>query len=319
MAIVTVSDALNGKGRVDPSTRARVAEVARQLGYQANRHARGLRSGHSRALGLVLPVRGDARSDEALSLDFYMRLAGAAAVSAFSHQQSLMLLPPKIGRSDLRGLALDGGIVVDPRHADPRVTLFEEVGLPVVTIERDPGRADTAYVACRTGEITQAILEHLEQQGAQRIALLLPRVEWAWAAETLAAYESWVTERGRPRVVARASMLHGERSAYEATTRLLARRDSPDAIFVLAARFIRGVLRGAEDAGRTVPGSLLIAAGVDSVHAREGHPPVTAWDLHPERQAEEAVEMLLERISGGGAAQPRFVVATPHLRASTGC
>ncbi|MHB1572261.1 MAG: LacI family DNA-binding transcriptional regulator, partial [Solirubrobacteraceae bacterium] len=78
VAIVTVSDALNGKGRVDPGTRKRITEVARRLGYQANRHARGLRSGRSRALGLVLPVRGDARSDEALSLDFYMALASSA-------------------------------------------------------------------------------------------------------------------------------------------------------------------------------------------------------------------------------------------------
>lgn len=319
MAIVTVSDALNGKGRVDPATRERIAAVAQRMGYQANRHARGLRSGHSRALGLVLPVRGDARTDEALSLDFYMRLAGAAATCAFTHQQSVTLLPPKLGRAELRGLALDGGIVVDPRYGDSRVALFEEAGLPVVTIERDPARSDGWYVACRTQEITRAILDHLAERGATRIALLVPRVEWAWAAETLGAYDGWVKERGFPRVVARASMLHGEQSAYEATTRLLAKRESPDAIFVLAARFIRGALRGAEEAGRTVPGSLMIAAGVDSILAREGQPPVTAWELHPERQAEEAVEMLLARISGEGSPAPRFVAATPHLRASTGC
>lgn len=319
VAIVTVSDALNGKGRVDPVTRQRITEIAQQLGYQANRHARGLRSGHSRALGLVLPVRGDARTDSALSLDFYMRLASAAAASAFAHKQSVTLLPPKLTRSDLLGLALDGGIVVDPSPADPRVTMFEQVGLPVITIERDLERDDGWYVACRTDEITRAILDHLAEQGAQRVALLLPKLEWAWGSETLAAYESWVNERGLPRVVARASMLHGEQSGHDATARLLARRDPPDAIFVLGARFIRGVLRGAEDAGRSIPGSLMIAAGVDSIHAREGHPPVTAWDLHPERQAEEAVEMLLARMAGEADLGPRFVAATPHLRESTRC
>lgn len=319
VAIVTVSNALNGKGRVDPATRERVVEVARRLGYQANRHARGLRSGRSRALGLVLPVRGDARSDEALSLDFYMRLASAAAASAFSHQQALMLLPPKLGKSDLSGLALDGGIVVDPRFCDPRVTMFEEVGLPVVTIERDLGREEGWFVACRTDEITRAILDHLAQHGARRIALLLPRADWAWGAETLAAYEAWTAERGAAKVVVRASMVQGEKSAYEATLRVLARRRSPDAIFVLAARFIRGVLRAAAESGREVPSSLLLAAGVDSIHAREGHPPVTAWALHPERQGEEAVEMLLARVAGETSPAGRYVAATPHLRASTGC
>lgn len=319
VAIVTVSDALNGKGRVDPATRKRIAEIAQRLGYQANRHARGLRLGHSRALGLLLPVRGDAHTDESLSLDFYMRIASATAVAAFAHQQSVTLLPPKLNRSDLRGLALDGGIVVDPRYADPRVTLFEEAGLPVVTIERDLARDDGWFVACRTEEITRAILDHLAGQGARRIALLMPREQWAWGAQMLGAYEEWVGERGLPRVVARASMLHAGESAFQATSQLLSRRQSPDAILVVVARFIRGVLQGAEAAGRSVPGSLMIAAGVDSIHAREGHPPVTAWDLHPERQAEEAVEMLLARVAGEAQPGPRYVTATPHLRASTGC
>lgn len=319
VAIVTVSDALNGKGRVDPATRKRIAEIAQRMGYQANRHARGLRSGHSRAVGLVLPVRGDPRTDAALSLDFYMRLAGAAAASAFAHQQSVTLLPPRLGESDLRALALDGGIIVEPRYQDPRIALFEEVGLPVVTIERDPARDDGWYVACPTDEITRAILDHLADQGASRIALLLPRVEWAWAAETLAAYDGWIAEHGFPRLVARASLPNADQSAHQEASRLLTRRHPPDAIFVLPARFIRGVLRAVDDSGRTVPGDLMIAAGVDSVYAREGRPPITAWDLHPERQAEEAVEMLLARITGDAQPGPRFVVATPHLRASTGC
>ena len=232
----------------------------------------------------MIPVRGDARSDEALSLDFYMRLASAAAGAALAHQQALMLLPPKLTKADLRGLALDGGIVVDPGVCDPRVTLFEQVGLSVVTIERDLGREGGSFVACRTDEITRAILDHLADRGAQRIALLRPRAEWAWTSETLAANEAWTSEHRGPRIVARASMVQGERTAYEATLRLLARRSPPDAIFVVVARFIRGVLRAAHEAGRHVSGSLMVAAGVDGVHARDGDPPVTAWDLHPERQ-----------------------------------
>jgi DNA-binding LacI/PurR family transcriptional regulator len=63
----------------------------------------------------------------------------------------------------------------------------------------------------------------------------------------------------------------------------------------------------------------MLAAGVDGMHAREGDPPVTAWDLHPERQGEEAIEMLLGRLAGDTSTKSRYVEATPHLRASTGC
>jgi DNA-binding LacI/PurR family transcriptional regulator len=321
VSVTTVSDALNGKGRVDPATRMRVAEVVRKLGYQANRHARGLRSGRSGALGLLLPVGADARSDEALSLDFYMRLSSAAAATTFSHRQALMLLPPAITLSGLRGFALDGGIIADPSEHDTRTDLFERLGLPVVTIERDLGRPeDPHYVSSNTEANTERMLSHLAERGAERIALLLPCADWGWATwatETLRAYEAWTSGQGAPSIIVPVAMTSGEENAFAAVRRLLARRRPPDAIFVVAARFIRGALRAAKAAGRTVPADLLLAAGVDSVPAREGEPPITALDLHPERQAEAAVEMLLARVAGDSHQGPRHIDATLEIRAST--
>lgn len=318
VSVTTVSDALNGKGRLDPATRARVQAVGRKLGYQPNRHARGLRSGRSGALGLLLPVRAEARSDEALTLDIYMRLASAAAATTFSHKQALMLLPPKITLSGLRGFALDGGIVVDPSESDMRIGLFERLGLPVVTVERDLGRPEEQwYVASNTEANTEQMLSHLAERGAERIALLLPRTDWAWATETLGAYEAWTSREGARSIVVPVGMTPGEQNAFTAVRRLLARRRAPDAIFVVASRFIRGTLRAAAVAGRSVPGDLLIAAGVDSAPAREGVPPVTALELHPELQAEAAVEMLLARLSGDSSATPRYIDATLEVRAST--
>jgi DNA-binding LacI/PurR family transcriptional regulator len=319
VSVTTVSHALNGKGRVDPATRALVAQVVRDLGYRANRHARGLRSGRSGTLALLLPVRASVPADEALSLDFYMRLASAAASAAFSQDEALMLLPPAIVQTGLRGIELDGGIVGDPSPRDPRVDLLTSQGLPVVTIERDLGRpGDPWYVASETDANTRQVLDHLAAQGARRIALLVPKTDWGWATETLGAYDAWVAEHGAPRLVMPVAMQPGEESAFVAARRLLSRRTPPDAVFVVAARFIRGVLRAAKATGRQVPGELLIAAGVDSIQAREGDPPVTALDLHPERQAEAAVEMLLTRLDGAEVDAPRYIGATLSLRASTG-
>ena len=322
VSITTVSHSLNGKGRVDPATRAQVMQVVRQLGYRANRNARGLRSGRSDTLGLLLPVRADVQADEALSLDFYMQLATSAAAAAFSREQALMLLPPTIVQTGLRGFGIDGGIVVDPAPRDPRVSLLTEHGLPVVTIERDLGRPDDRwYVASETDANTRQVLDHLTAQGAERIALLVPETDWGWATETLGAVDSWISEHSAPRLIVPVAMQPGEESAFQATRRLLDGRQPPDAIFVVAARFVRGALRAAAACSRQIPGDLLIAAGVDCVQARAGDPPVTALDLHPERQAEAAVEMLVGRLDGpdGGEVEaPVYVRATLRLRASTG-
>ena len=314
-----MSHALNGKGRVDPQTRALVTQVVHRLGYRANRHARGLRSGRSGTLGLLLPVSGDVRSDETLRLDYYMRLAGAAATAAFAREHALMLLPPVIGGTGLGGLAIDGGIVADPSPRDERMTVLEEQGLPAVTIGRDLGRPDHSwYVELDNTANTRLVLDHLAERGAGRIAILTPRAEWAWATETLHAYESWTREHGFPRLVTPVAMQPGEQSAFRAAKRLLAARTPPDAVFVVAERFIRGVLRAARESGKHVPDELLLAAGVDGVYAWEGDPPVTALELHPERMAEAAVTMLLARLDGDPAEPQAHVPATLHIRASTG-
>jgi DNA-binding LacI/PurR family transcriptional regulator len=319
VSVTTVSHALNGKGRVDPETRALVGQVVRQLGYRANRHAQVLRSGRTGALALLLPVTTDVRSHETLSLDYYMRLASAAASAAFARGQALMLLPPDVVTDGLGGLGFDGGIVVDPSPLDQRVELLAGHGLPVVTIDRDLGRPeDPWFVAPQTSASTRQLLDHLHAQGARRICLLKPQAEWGGFMRALHSYEEWISARGLPRLVVPVAMTPGEESAFEATRPLLAEPDPPDAIFVVASRFIHGVQRAAKDAGLQVPGELLIATGVDSTPAREGDPPVSAIDLHPELQAEAAVEMLLARLDGAAPSGPRYVPATLNLRASTG-
>jgi DNA-binding LacI/PurR family transcriptional regulator len=320
VSVTTVSHALNGKGRVDPATRARVAQVVGRLGYRANRHAQGLRSGRSGSLGLLLPVTGEARSDETLRLDFYMRLAGAAAATAFSRDNALMLLPPGLAGPELRGFTMDGAILADPSPSDEKVRVaLEGMGRPVVTIGRDPGRPDDPwFVGTENDANTRLILDHLVSHGARRIALLVPKSGWSWATETLAAYDSWTREHGAPRLAVPVSMQPGEQSAFQATQRLLLSLTPPDAIFAVAARFVRGVVRAANACGRRVPGELLLAAGVDGAHAREGEPPITALELHPEREAEAAVEMLLARLNGEQPEAPAYVQSTLHVRASTG-
>jgi DNA-binding LacI/PurR family transcriptional regulator len=69
----TVSHALNGKGRIDPRTHARIRRTAGRLGYQANWLAGGLRSGRSGVQVLWLPIEPDPASSDALTLDYSMR------------------------------------------------------------------------------------------------------------------------------------------------------------------------------------------------------------------------------------------------------
>ena len=193
VSATTVSHALNGKGRVDPATRERIAEAADELGYRPN-PARRLRSGRSGTIALLLPfVEPDIVRDEMIALDYYMHLAGAAARAAFATGHPVLLTPPLRSADDLRDLGVDGSMVCDPARDDHRVGLFAELGLPVVTVERDPDRPDSPRVVRSDNEgNARRLLDQLAARPAPRASRSSPpAADGGWAEETESAYLEW--------------------------------------------------------------------------------------------------------------------------------
>jgi len=316
VSVTTVSHALNGKGRVDVATRERIEATAERLGYRADRTARRLRTGRSGTLALLLPsVEPDVTEDELGALDYYLHLAGAATRAAFASGHPVLLTPPLRTVEDLRDLGVDGGVVCDPMRDDRRVELFDTLGLPVVTIERDLARPERPWVVRADNEgNTRAMLDHLAEAGAERIALLAAGGGWGWAEETTAAYEAWCADRGREPLVELVNMRTGERSGHAAATRLL-ERERPDAILSEAERFTNGVLAAALGLGLRIPADLRVAAAVDSHQSRDAG--VTAIDLKPGAQGEAAIALLLERLAGVERDEPLITEAELKLRGST--
>lgn len=315
----TVSHALNGKGRVDPSTRQRVFDAAAKLEYRASRTARALRTKRTGAIAFAIPPfeRGPSPA-QGLTTHIYMSQASFAASEAFLRDYSLLLIPPVTENDALAAIDVDGGIVCDPMRSDPIYEAFERQGLPVVSIERHPGRPDDPWhVRADNGRDTRRLLDHFAERGAKRIAMLSLDADIAWSAENTGAYRDWSEEHGREPVVFAASPNQLEKSAYEMACRLLDQREPPDAIFASAERFSTGVMRAARERGLRIPEDLMVAAGIDGREARESVPTVTAIDVNPGSQGKAAVELLIARIEGDDIAAPLITPSELHLREST--
>ena len=318
LSISTVSSALNGTGKLKQSTRERVQRAAAELGYTSSRTALALRLGRTGTIALALPS-ADNGAVPMLDLEFYMSFARAAATVAFEAGYALTFIPPTVkDESDWHKLDADGVVLCDPVRRDERLAALERIGAKVVTVECDPARPDWRAAVMSDNEANlRALLEHLYEQGARRIALIGADTSWSWAEEGVAAYSAWVAERGLAELVRLVPLDHTLNEPYHAAMALLRGDDRPDAIIAMAEQYREGVLRACRDTGMRVPDDMLVALGIDSSAAERNDPALTAIDLQPGLQAKIAVSMLLGLVEGRPVDGPVLSEAFLRVRAST--
>ncbi|MFJ8160491.1 LacI family DNA-binding transcriptional regulator [Streptomyces sp. NPDC096136] len=307
----TVSHALNGLGKVDPRTRERIRQTAAELGYRPNLRAQRLRNGQAKVIALAssMPFAVAAGPSR---LGFYMEVAAAAAERAMTHGYALVLVPPVQSGSPLHSLDIDGAIVVEPGEDDPAVAQLRERGLPYVALGREVApRNDAPYVDLRGGPVTTLLLEHLRAQGARRPALLVGAGTRHSSVDARAAYERAAGEQGWAPLVATAPEEGGEQAGYDACAALLADHPETDAVCALVDVFAVGAVRAIRDGGRRVPEDVMVATRYDGPRARTCEPPLTAVDLHLDRAAADAVELLLARLRPRDAAAPAQAEPAP--------
>ena len=318
VSITTVSDVVNGKGRVDPATRERVAALVAELGYRPHRSARALRSGRTGILALCLPVADREVSDWLMSTDYDMALVAACAAAAVDTGHQLLLAPRPADASALSRLEVDGVLIADPGFQDPTVSLVRRAGLPLVTIDRDPSQDDGWWASVDTEQGMVRLCEHLSSRGARSLGLVTSDEPWAWYGDTRAAFRSWCDDRRVAGTILDVAIERTRESAREQMAALIAQGRLPDAVITVARDAALGVLDACRDARVDVPGRLKVASAMDDRSLAVATPTVTALDLRPVDTARAAVELLIRRVERPGAAGvPRLLAPAIRTRGSS--
>jgi DNA-binding LacI/PurR family transcriptional regulator len=299
VSVTTVSNALNGVGRLPDATRVRVQAVAARLGYRARASARRLREGRTGQVGLYCSFLTEVPGGLA-GLGYYMELAMGAAEVALGEDLALVLLPTGLTPERLTAIDVDGLIVADPVRDDAGVQALGDLGLTIVTCERDPtpGARHAGCVRSDHRRALRELLEHLHDAGARRIALVAARGETAWTEELGDAYRAWCAETGAPLLEGQVPISPRPEYAERASAELLAAPEPPDAIVVAPDGGAVGVLRALAARGLRAPDDVLVAACVDGPLMTAGPTSVTAIDLQPAAMGRRAAALLAEILRG---------------------
>jgi len=300
----TASQALNGRPRVNSSTRQRVVDAATKLRYAPNLHGRRLARRRAEAIAVV-----QGRNISTLFNDsFYRVVLGGVVETTHARGYSLTITPaPGNGArpGDLAGLlghgAVDGVLVVGVLEADWLFAL-REPGLPLVLVDTYlPGSGVPAVVPdYRAG--ARLATSHLLRLGHCRVGFLGAAVSYPFGWETHEGYAEALVAAGVgyvPGLVRRSPI--GVEAAAAATASLLASAEAPTALFAVTDAMAIGALRAAREHGRRVPDDLAVVGMDDIEVSAYTDPPLSTVRVAKEEMGRLAAERLIALIEGEGS------------------
>jgi LacI family transcriptional regulator len=307
----TVSRALSVPDKVDPTTRERVLRVAEHLGYSPNRAARGLITGRTGNLGLLLPD---------LANPFFPGLVKAIQQHAHRADHQLLMMDtdedPSVELGLVRSLSkqVDGIILCSPRMRPADLKEAASYG-PTVLVNRRTRNVPSVVFDNRAG--MRAALEHLAGLGHEHVGFAGgPRSSWS-NTERLGSLRDAAADL-RVRLVELGHFpptFDGGRIAVDGV--LLA---GVTAVIAYNDLVAVGLCQALAERGVDVPGDLSVVGIDDIALAGMVRPGLTTLALPTETAGRAAVDLLLELLPADPAPRraPQVDIATDlRVRDST--
>ncbi len=317
----TVSNVLNGSGRVGEAARARVLEAAAALGYQPHHGARSLRSRRTRQVAYVLP-RVQLFPGNYIMQQFLRALAAASGRQGYS---MMVVVPDGDPRDEMRRLiasrSVDAFLLSDMQLDDPRVILLAEAGMPFACFGRTGPALPQSWVDIDNQAAVAAAVGHVLASGYRRVAFVGYRSSSYWDLERAAGFRAALARHGVPADQAE-TLLVDEASARRRIRSLLAGArlgTRPDAIVTGSDR-LAAVIYGVAGELRLRIGRDLGVTGFDGcIAAGLLDPTLTSVAIPVDDIAGRVVARALRQVNDGPDRSPgELVEASLRVGESTG-
>ena len=325
VSTATVSRAVHGGAGMSSETRERVLAVARELGWVPDGRARGLALKRSGILGLLfhdMDVSGEAENESPLYLDEVIRGAERAATAV----GDAVLIAATRGRSG-RELAFSvagkvDGLVVMARAISKADVEELSRTVPVVTVAtRSRGNPYDDISVDNRGAMRHLVNHLIADHGYADLAFVGGPPLSPDSMERFAGYRDALRAHGmeapkRPDAEGGFTQIGGELAMKS----LLDGREPPRAIVFGNDEMAIGGLTVLRMARLAVPTDVAVTGFDDIATGRHLRPPLTTVRQPMRDVGEQAVGLLLDRLSNPAARRRAVVLATePRIRRSCGC
>jgi LacI family transcriptional regulator len=314
VSVVTVSKVLRGNADIGEETRRRVLKRMKELNYQPNMMARGLASGRTYTIGLVVPdLVHPFFAEFAKSVGGVLRTNSRALILASSEED------PEIERQEIRTLLNRGVDVLLIASCQSNLRNFYELGdvrTPYLLFDRNFPHLAAHFVGTDDVKVGEMATKHLIEIGRTRIAHIGGK-NTSPSFDRLRGYRNALAESGlsvpESYIVVRERMEEaGDVVGFQAMQELLGLPSRPDAVFCYNDLTAIGAIEATLQAGLQVPGDIAFIGCGNLRYANYLRVPLSSIDHGTAELGRIAGEFALE-LSAKPEQEPKSVLVPSTL------
>jgi LacI family transcriptional regulator len=321
VSVSTVSAVVNNKGTISPELTKRVQQAIETLGFYPNKGARGLRTGRTFIMGMIVP---DATNP------FFVEVMRGVEDEAIRKGYEVMVCNSN-DNSDLELRHLNAlqaqrvdGILLAPCDSYAAREVAARIHAPVVFVDCIPIKAKVRSVVTDNLEATYEASRYLISLNHQRIAVISGRLVHSTSIDRAEGYRKAMQEANLP--ILEMYLQHGDshiESGYQIGLDLLKSSDPPTAIFSLNNRMTLGILRALRELEISCPERVSVMSFDDPDWAAVFNPSITSIEQPTYEIGKRAVGLLLQSIRAAEEeaeveAVQILLKSSLHVRGSTG-
>jgi LacI family transcriptional regulator len=321
VSTVTVSKVIRNHPDVGEETRQRVLARVKELDYRPNLAARGLVTGRTFMVGLIVPdllhpffAEIAAAISETLRKDDYYLVVSSSEEDPDLEEQEI---------SQLLARRLDALIIASCRPTVEVFSRIEKQKTPFVLIDRSFSGFSSNFVGGDDLAAGMLATQHLIDIGCKRIAHIRGP-ETSPGIQRLEGYKRALRQNGRSVVdeyvifEPKGDVGSLQRGA-EAMRQLLSCKRIPDGVFCFNDPLAMGAVNETVNQNLRIPEDIAII-GCGNLHYDDSlRVPLSSIDQHSHRIGTEAAQLVLATLRSKTAPKPKTILLPPEIivRAST--
>jgi LacI family transcriptional regulator len=314
VSVVTVSKVLRGNEDIGEETRKRVLKRMKELNYQPNMMARGLASGRTYTVGLLVPDLVDPFFSEfAKSLSGVLRMSNRVLILTSSEEDT------GVERQEIRTLLNRGVDVLVIASCQANLRNFYESGddrTPYILFDRNFPHLAAHFVGSDDVLVGEMATKHLIEIGRKRIAHIGGRNSCP-SFDRLRGYRTALEAAGLPAPESFVVSLErveesGDGVGFHLMQQLLKLEPRPDAVFCYNDLTAVGAIAATLQAGLRVPEDIAFIGCGNLRYANYLRVPLSSIDHGTGELGKVAGELALE-LSIKPEQEPKSVLVKPTL------